>query len=109
VDTRWFDPNDPMSHPLRELAEWLPAQGPDKHPAMLAEAARGSPLATFIDELMIDLLVTDEQWDWNTEFDGAIKQIRADWRRRRMAELAARPLSSLSAAEHAELTELARS
>ncbi|MFN3716695.1 MAG: DNA primase [Thiobacillus sp.] len=109
VDTRWFDPNDPMSHPLRELAEWLPAQGPGKRPAMLAEAARGSPLATFIDELMIDLLVTDEQWDWNMEFDGAIKQIRADWRRRRMAELAARPLSSLSAAEYAELTELARS
>ncbi len=109
VDTRWLDPQDPMSAAVHELTTWLPSLHAAGHPAMLAEAARGSSIAPLIDELMVDLLDTDEQWDWNTEFDGAVNQIRADWRRRRMGELAARPLSSLSADEHAELTELARS
>jgi DNA primase len=109
VDTRWLDPRDPMSQAVRDLTEWLPTLGPDSRPAMLSEAARDTPLATLIDELMVDLLETDDQWDWNTEFDGAVNQIRADWCRRRMGELAARPLSSLSAEEHAELSDLARS
>lgn len=109
VDTRWLDPRDPMSPTLREFTEWLPTLGANRSPAMLAEAARDTPLAALVDELMIDLLGMDEEWDWNTEFDGALNQIRADWRRRRMGELASRPLSSLSAAEHAELSDLARS
>lgn len=109
IDTRWFDPQDPMSAAVRELTAWLPAFGPNSQPAQLAEAARGGPIAALIDELMVDLLDMDDAWDWNTEFEGAVHQIRADWRRRRMGELAARPLSSLSAEEHAELTDLARS
>ena len=109
VDTRWLDPRDPMSLALRELTEWLPTLGADRSPAMLAEAARDTSLAPLVDELMIDLLGMDEVWDWNTEFEGALSQIRADWRRRRMGELASRPLSSLSTEEHAELTDLARS
>ena len=109
VDARWLDPHDPMSQAVRQLAEWLPTLGASSRPAMLSEAARGTTMATLIDELMVDLLDTDDQWDWNTEFEGAVNQIRADWRRRRMGELAARPLSTLSAEEHAELTDLARS
>ena len=74
----------------------------------LAETARGSALETLVDELMTDLLDKDDSWDWNAEFDGAVKQLRDDWQRRRWQELAARPLVSLSASERKELTELAR-
>jgi DNA primase len=62
-----------------------------------------------VNELMTDLLDKDDSWDWNAEFDGAAKQLRDDWRRRRQQELSLRPLSSLSASERQELTELARS
>jgi DNA primase len=62
-----------------------------------------------VDELMTDLLDKDESWDWNAEFDGAVKQLRGDWRRRRQHDLAQRPLDSLSASERQELIELARS
>jgi DNA primase len=58
---------------------------------------------------MTDLLDKDDSWDWNAEFDGALKQLRDDWQRRRWQELAARPLGSLSSGERQELTELARS
>ena len=65
----------------------------------LAEAARGSTLESLVNELMTDLLDKDDSWDWNAEFDGALKQLRDDWRRRRQQELATRPLNSLSASE----------
>ena len=75
----------------------------------LAEAARGTSLESLVDELMTDLLDKDESWDWNAEFDGALRQLRIDWQRRRWQELAARPLGSLSQEERRELAELARS
>ncbi len=28
---------------------------------------------------MTDLLDKDDSWDWNAEFDGAVKQLRDDW------------------------------
>ncbi|MDA8129453.1 MAG: DNA primase [Betaproteobacteria bacterium] len=108
VDPCWLDATDPLSGPMNELMAWLRDSGPPNLPA-LAEAARGSVLAPMIDELMTDLLDKDETWDWNAEFDGAVKQLHADWRRRRQQELAARPLVSLSASERQELTDLARS
>jgi len=87
---------------------WLREVGPLK-PQTLSETAKGSVLEPLIDELMTDLLDKDDTWDWNAEFDGAVKQLRDDWRRRRQQELAMRPLGSLSASERQELTELARS
>ncbi|MEW6119969.1 MAG: DNA primase [Pseudomonadota bacterium] len=108
LDVRWLDTADPMSGPMRELAAWLAETEPANLPS-LAEAARGSALESLIDELMTELLDKDEHWDWNAEFDGAVRQLREDWRRRRVSELAARPLASLSAQERAELTDLARS
>ena len=97
-----------MTASMRELTTWLAGLGPTGLPA-LAEAARGSTLESLIDELMTDLLDKDDNWDWNAEFDGAVRQLRDDWRRRRVHELAARPLASLNAEERAELTDLARS
>jgi len=108
VDPRWLDSSDPMTASMRELTTWLAGLGPTGLPA-LAEAARGSTLESLIDELMTDLLDKDDNWDWNAEFDGAVRQLRDDWRRRRVHELAARPLASLNAEERAELTDLARS
>ncbi len=108
VETCWLDENDPMSRLVGELMAWLREVGPLK-PQTLSETARGSVLEALIDELMTDLLDKDESWDWDAEFDGAIKQLRDDWRRRRQQELATRPLDSLSASERRELTELARS
>ena len=108
VDLRWLDTNDPLSERMRELMSWLRAVEQLSLPA-LAEAARGSAMEPLVDELMTDLLDKDDSWDWNAEFDGAVKQLRDDWQRRRWQELAARPLNSLSAGERRELTELARS
>ena len=108
VDLRWLDTNDPLSERMRELMCWLRAVEQLSLPA-LAEAARGSAMEPLVDELMTDLLDKDDSWDWNAEFDGAVKQLRDDWQRRRWQELAARPLNSLSAGERRELTELARS
>ena len=108
VERRWLDANDPLGSRTAELLAWLRETGPLGLPA-LAEAARGSALESLVDELMTDLLDKDENWDWNAEFDGALRQLRDDWQRRRVQELAARPLASLSAAERQELTELARS
>ena len=108
VEPRWLDVNDPLSGRITELMTWLHEVGRLRLPA-LAEAARGSTMETLVDELMIDLLDKDDSWDWNAEFDGALRQLRDDWQRRRRQELAARPLSSLSAGERLELTELARS
>jgi DNA primase len=87
---------------------WLREVGP-LNPQTLSESAKGSALQPLIDELMTDLLDKDDNWDWNAEFDGAVKQLREDWQRRRVQELAMRPLSSLSPSERQELTELARS
>ncbi|MFP5403471.1 MAG: DNA primase [Gammaproteobacteria bacterium] len=108
IDPRWLDANDPLSAPVRELTTWLAGIGQPGLPA-LAEAARGSTLEPLIGEWMTDLLDTDEHWDWNAEFEGALRQLRDDWQRRRWQELAARPLASLSAGERRELAELARS
>ncbi|MBW8329258.1 MAG: DNA primase [Thiobacillus sp.] len=108
VDTCWLDANDPLSSRMGELMAWLCEVGPLK-PQTLCETAKGSALEPLIDELMTDLLDKDDSWDWNAEFDGAVKQLRDDWQRRRWQELAARPLSSLNAGERQELTELARS
>ncbi len=108
IDPCWLDANDPLSARMDELIAWLRSIDKLSLPA-LAEAARGSSVEALIDELMTDLLDKDETWDWNAEFDGAVKQLRDDWRRRRQQELATRPLGSLSASERQELTELARS
>jgi DNA primase len=108
VDPCWLDVNDPLSGRTHELLKWLRDIEQLSLPA-LAEAARGSALETLVDELMTDLLDKDDSWDWNAEFEGAVKQLRDDWQRRRWQQLAARPLSSLSAGERQELTELARS
>ncbi|MES2368606.1 MAG: DNA primase [Pseudomonadota bacterium] len=108
VELCWLDVNDPLSGPAGELMAWLREVGPLK-PQTLSETAKGSVLKPLIDELMTDLLDKDDTWDWNAEFDGAVKQLRDDWRRRRQQELAMRPLGSLSASERQELTELARS
>ena len=93
---------------MQDLMTWLREVEQLSLPA-LAEAARGSEIQALIDELMTDLLDKDDSWDWNAEFDGAVKQLRDDWQRRRWQELAARSLSSLTAGERQELTELARS
>ncbi|MBU1395017.1 MAG: DNA primase [Gammaproteobacteria bacterium] len=108
VDPCWLDANDPLSSRMGELMAWLRDIGPLK-PQTLIETAKGSALEPLVDELMTDLLDKDDSWDWNAEFDGAVKQLRDDWQRRRWQELAARPLNSLSASERQELTELARS
>jgi len=108
VDRCWLDQNDPLSDRMGELMTWLRDVEQLSLPAM-AEAARGSEMEALVDELMTDLLDKDDSWDWNAEFDGAVKQLRNDWRRRRQQELAQRPLDSLSASERQELTELARS
>ena len=108
IDPCWLDANDPLSSPTGELIAWLREVGPLK-PQTLSETAKGSALEPLVTELMTDLLDKDETWDWNAEFDGAVKQLRDDWRRRRQQELATRPLDSLSASERQELTELARS
>jgi len=108
VEPRWLDAHDPLSGRMGELMTWLREVGPLK-PQTLSETAKGSALESLVEELMTDLLDKDETWDWNAEFDGAVKQLRDDWRRRRQQELATRPLGSLSASERQELTELARS
>jgi DNA primase len=108
VDPCWLDVNDPLSSRMGELMAWLRDVEQFSLPA-IAEAARGSTLEPLVDELMTDLLDKDDSWDWNAEFDGAVKQLRDDWQRRRWQELAARPLNSLSAGERQELVELARS
>ena len=108
IDLCWLDANDPLSGRMGELMAWLRDVGQLSLPA-LAEAARGCTLEPLVDELMTDLLDKDDSWDWDAEFDGAVKQLRDDWQRRRWQELAARPLNSLSASERRELTELARS
>jgi DNA primase len=108
VDTGWLDPSDPLFERLIELMTWLRDIGQPSLPA-LAEAARDSTLESLVNELMTDLLDKDDSWDWNAEFDGAVKQLHDDWRRRRKQELSLRPLNSLSASERQELTELARS
>jgi DNA primase len=108
VDTCWLDANDPLSSRMGELMAWLREVGPVK-PQTLSVIAQGTELAPLVDELMTDLLDKDDSWDWNAEFDGAVKQLRDDWQRRRWQELATRPLGSLSESERRELTELARS
>jgi DNA primase len=108
VEPNWLDTSDPLGKRMGELMAWLRDIGRLGLPA-LAESARGSKLEPLIDELMTDLLDKDENWDWNAEFDGAVKQMRDDWRRRRQQELAKRPLDSLNSSERKELTELARS
>ncbi|MHB1084312.1 MAG: DNA primase [Thiobacillus sp.] len=108
IEPRWLDTNDPLSPHMSELMNWLRDVDQLSLPA-LAEAARGSTMEALVDELMTDLLDKDDSWDWNAEFDGAVKQLRDDWQRRRWQDLAARPLNSLSAGERQELSELARS
>ena len=108
VERQLLDAGDPLGESLGDLLEWLTGIGPVSLPA-LAEAARGSTLQPLVDELMTDLLDKDDSWDWNAEFEGAVKQLRDDWQRRRWQALAARPLASLNPDERRELAELARS
>ncbi|OYW62585.1 MAG: DNA primase [Hydrogenophilales bacterium 12-64-13] len=108
VDQAWLDANDPLFEHLTDLMTWLHGMGSTSLPS-LAEAARGSTLESLVNELMTDLLDKDDSWDWNAEFDGAVKQLHDDWRRRRKQELSLRPLSSLNPSERQELTDLARS
>ena len=108
IKPAWLDPADPMAEHMNELLAWLKLQQISGIPS-LAEAARGSALEPLIDELMAELLDKDQSWDWNAEFDGVVRQLRDDWRRRRLQELAARPLASLNADERHELAQLAHS
>ena len=108
VDIAWLDTSDPLFERMSELMIWLKDIGQTSLPA-LAEAARNSTLEDLVNDLMTDLLDKDDTWDWCAEFDGAAKQLRDDWQRRRRQELSLRPLNSLSASERQELTELARS
>jgi DNA primase len=108
IEAAWLDPADPMGEHMVELLAWLKPQQIRGIPS-LAEAARGSELEPLIDELMAELLDKDQTWDWNAEFDGVVRQLRDDWRRRRLQELAARPLASLNADERHELAQLAHS
>jgi DNA primase len=108
IEPAWLDPADPMGKHMVELLAWLKPQQIRGIPS-LAEAARGSALEPLIDELMAELLDKDQTWDWNAEFDGVVRQLRDDWRRRRLQELAARPLASLNADERLELAQLAHS
>jgi len=108
IEPAWLDPADPMGEHMVELLAWLKPQQIRNIPS-LAEAARGSALEPLIDELMAELLDKDQTWDWNAEFDGVVRQLRDDWRRRRLQELAARPLASLNADERHELAQLAHS
>jgi len=108
IEPAWLDPADPMGGHMVELLAWLEPQQIRGIPS-LAEAARGSALEPLIDELMAELLDKDQTWDWNAEFDGVVRQLRDDWRRRRLQELAARPLASLNADERHELAQLAHS
>jgi DNA primase len=108
IEPAWLDPADPMGEHMVELLAWLKPQQIRGIPS-LAEAARGSALEPLIDELMAELLDKDQTWDWNAEFDGVVRQLRDDWRRRRLQELAARPLASLNADERHELAQLAHS
>jgi DNA primase len=97
-----------MAESMNELLAWLKPLQISGFPS-LAEAARGGVLEPLIDELMAELLDKDQTWDWNAEFDGVVRQLRDDWRRRRLQELAARPLASLNADERHELAQLAHS
>ena len=108
IEPAWLDPADPMGEHMVELLAWLKPQKIRGIPS-LAEAARGSALEPLIDELMAELLDKDQTWDWNAEFDGVVRQLRDDWRRRRLQELAARPLASLNTDERQELAQLAHS
>jgi len=108
IEPAWLDPADPMGEHMVELLAWLKPQQIRGIPS-LAEAARGSALEPLIEELMAELLDKDQTWDWNAEFDGVVRQLRDDWRRRRLQELAARPLASLNADERHELAQLAHS
>jgi DNA primase len=108
IEPAWLDPADPMGEHMVELLVWLKPQQIRGIPS-LAEAARGSALEPLIEELMAELLDKDQTWDWNAEFDGVVRQLRDDWRRRRLQELAARPLASLNADERHELAQLAHS
>jgi DNA primase len=89
VDICWLDANDPLSSRMGELTAWLREVGPVK-PQTLSQTAKGTSLEALVDELMTDLLDKDDSWDWNAEFDGAVKQLRDDWQRRRWQELAAK-------------------
>ena len=105
VEPEWLDMVDPFGRQTAALIDWLKPQ-PDKALAALAEAARGSAMEALIEALMADLLDKDETWDWNAEFDGVVRQLREDWRRRRLQELASRPLASLDPRERLELAQL---
>jgi DNA primase len=91
------------------MLDWLRPYDAGKSLPALLEDARGSAFEPLVDELAADTLKLDDNWDWNAELEGAAKQLRDDWRRRRMQQLGARPLDALTADERSELAELARS
>lgn len=105
----WIDPADADAPAALGLLGWLRDTGLDARLPTLLEAARGSPFESIIDSLAAEIIDLDEDWDWDAEFDGALAQLRADWKKRRLQVLSARPLDSLSPDERAELCNLARS
>ncbi len=109
IQTQWLDPADPWAKTIIDMLDWLRPYDAGKSLPALMEDARGSAFEPLLEELAADTLKLDDNWDWNAELEGAARQLREDWRRRRMQQLGARPLGALTAGERAELAELARS
>jgi len=109
IQLEWLDPADPWATTIIDMLDWLRPYDTGKSLPALLEDARGSAFEPLVEELAADTLKLDDNWDWNAELEGAAKQLREDWRRRRMQQLGARPLGALTPDERAELAELARS
>jgi DNA primase len=109
IENRWLDVEDPLGATVHALVDWLSKLDNPPRLAALKEAARGSELEPFIDELMPGLLDKSDDWDWNAHFELAVEQLREKWMLRRRQVLSSRALGSLSESERSELIELARS
>ena len=106
IHSDWLDPNDPWASAIRDLLDWLSPYPSAKPLPALLEDIRDTPLEPLVAEIAADMLELDSDWDTGSELDATIKQIYADWQRRRKILLSARPLDSLNADERAELTSL---
>lgn len=109
IQSDLIDSTDPFAASLISLLDWLSNHGSPTKLPLLLEETRDSRFAPLIESLAADIIGLDENWDWDAEFEGAVEQLQADWRRRRLQILSLRPLESLSEHERAELCELARS